>query len=303
MVSKEILLEQEKVVSFIESIQRQILTEEEASDIADEMMDHMLSMTSDFIEQGESLEKAVEKMLKNMGDPFSIGYAFTDFKAMQRREWLRKGLKYMGLGILVALLGYWIYLDAVLGDGELESLLFLIIEIPVIYYAVKYTQLYRKEGMASGFRRQKYLEVESKPIMVLWPVKKSIPIEYVILPLFFMPIVLILLGGITSEMIVAQKLSGFILQMALLIFGIWSTLYSEKYRMPKMVVLEDGLLIKGKLLTWTSICSYQIKTDYAYKEKPTKISYQLMDGQYAGRFFVNDKQKSWLTKYLKEKVR
>lgn len=303
MVTRDKLLEFDKVINFIESIQRQLLTEEEASDITDEMMDHMLSMVSDFVEQGDAVEKAVEKMLKNMGDPFSIGYAFTDFKAMQKREWLRKGFKYMGLGILVALFGYWIYLDIVFGGGELEELLFFPIGIPIVYYSTKYIHLNRTGGMTSGFRRQRYLEIESKPIMVLWPAKKGIPFEYIAVPLFFTPILIILIGGIMSDMIAAQKLSAFIIQTVLFIFAIWSTFYSEKYRMPKMVVLEDGLLIKGKLLTWTSISSLQIKTDYAYKEKPTKVSYQLIDGLYAGKFFVNDKQKSWLTKYLKEKVR
>lgn len=296
------LLKHPSVLEFLENIERQLLTETTAESIREEMLDHIICMVEDYEDDGMAFDEAVEQSLKNMGDPLSIGYAFTDFNAMKRREWTRKALKYSGLSLLIGFFVYWVRMDIINGESDMISILMLMIEFPMIYAITKYGITYRKEGHASGYRRRKYLDLTSKPVMILWPAKKSIPFEYIALPLFFSPIFILLFVGVLSDVIHAQKIALFVINVVVFFGGVFLFFFSEKYRIPKYVVLEDGLLIKGKLLSWTSMAKIQFKTDYSYKEKPTKVIYQMIEGMHAGSIFINSKQVTWLKAFMNEKV-
>lgn len=302
MGTKERLVGNTSVLDFLENIERQLLTETTADAIREEMLDHIQCMVEDYEADGMCFDEAIEQALRNMGDPLSIGYAFTDFNAMKRREWLRKTLKYSGLSLLIAFFVYWVGMDIINGEEDMVSFLILMIEMPMIYAITKYGITYRKEGHASGYRRKRYLDLTSKPVMILWPAKKSIPFEYIALPLFFSPIFIILFVGVLSDVIHAQKVVLFVINVVVFLGGIFLLFFSEKYRIPKYVVLEDGLLIKGKLLSWTSMAKVQFKTDYSYKEKPTKVIYQMIEGMHAGSIFINPKQVTWLKAFMREKV-
>lgn len=142
----------------------------------------------------------------------------------------------------------------------LKSNLFLVVYF--LYFPLLFNATYNQRRL-QGIPLSK-LDVNEDPLMILWDYKRTFPWEYLILTVIFTPLV------ITFFFIAATDGANILIGIgivAILIFALWLFVTSEKFRIPKYVVLEDGLLVKSRLLTWTSIDKVSWISDHRSKDR------------------------------------
>lgn len=287
------------VAKFIEKVVVQIYTEDEAGAIKDELVDHLYSLALDYFEAGYNQEASIHKALLQMGDPTEIGYSFTDYEAMKKRRWLLIGFKLTAIIIFTLTLmitGFFIeqadrdteleentdvltdYEEFQLsldGQGSVERFfshvsyyvsqfsmgIFYLLYIPFIIYLN--TLQHQLQGIPI-----KRLDISKDPILILWPYKKAFPWEYVLISLFFAPLAIIFIILMIMDGVSFLTPLAFIGSMSL---ATWMFFTSEKFRIPKYVILDDGILIKNRLISWVAIDKISWLQDYSSKGNHYKL--------------------------------
>ncbi len=257
----------ENVLMFIQKVLDQVYTEEEGHAIKDELIDHIFSLAEDYMDAGHSKETAIKKALFQMGDPSEIGYSFTDYEGMKRRKFLRVGLKWLGVLIILLTIVVTVELSggfkAVFSDTSGSSSSssgpdwFIIYYIFYLPFIIINGNLSASAGL-NGIPLSK-LKISKEPLLILWSYKKRFPWEYFFLVIFFIPVILIFVVIFASEG--NNPVYAFVF-LSVLTFSVWLMFHSEKYRIPKYVVLEEGIVVKNKLISWTAIDRISWTKDY-----------------------------------------
>ncbi|MBF4692581.1 permease prefix domain 1-containing protein [Fusibacter ferrireducens] len=262
------------VIAFIQKVLDQVYTEDEGKVIKDELLDHLFSLTEDYMAAGHYKEASIRKALLQMGDPTEIGYSFTDYEGMKRRKFLRIGLKVLASILILATLGAVMFFSGASTEprvdeprslGDLWSLLFNCLYFPMLFYFN-----FQSQGLSgmNGIPVHQ-LKISQDPLLVLWAYKKRFPWEYFFISIFFLPIVLVFMVIFAYEGNNIFFIIGFI---AIIAFSIWLFIHSEKYRIPKYLILEDGIVIKNRFFSWTAIDRVSWSRDYmASNEKHYKL--------------------------------
>ena len=270
--SMESLQLNEHVNHFIQKVLDQIYTETDGVAIRDEMLDHIYSLTEDYLRAGHSQEVAINKALLQMGDPAEIGYSFTDYEGMKKRKMLRVGLKCLAGAIIIGLFLLMIHLSGGFAEvfksspddassdssGGFLSFFYMFYFPILFYFNIKSQGLYGLSGIPMN-----RLKITKEPLLILWPYKKRFPWEYTLLGVFFLPIILVFIILFASEGNNPLYAVGFILAICI---SIWLVIHSEKYRIPKYMILEEGIVIKNNLITWASIDKISWTRDYLSKD-------------------------------------
>lgn len=251
------------VKEFIQKVLDLVYTEDEGMTIRAELLDHILSLTEDYRAAGHQVEVSIRKALLQMGDPAEIGFSFTDYEGMKRRRRLLIGLKLLGLGIMMGAAIILVLLSSESGgmppekSGGFDSWfsVFYLFYMPFMLWTSLKTQ---SQYGVNGIPIRK-LKLSKEPLLVLWSYKKRFPIEYAILSVFFMPVIIVFVILAISEGSSPLGFLGFVGAVSL---SIWLLVHSEKYRIPKYMVLEEGLVIKNMFVSWTSIDRIYWTRDY-----------------------------------------
>lgn len=255
---------EQKINDFLDLIGRQIYTESEARAVTLELRDHIETLSEDYIENGYERDKAVERSLRQMGNPSEIGQAFNDPQLAQSRQHAMIGLKCLSACCVVFCV-LWIgrlagiswkggfhflmthpvgVTDVLSNDGSVLIDLFNVVNI---LFATQYVQ---NRSSLKG----KWLGLELVPLLIVWPVRKKIDKVIIFSSLIF-------LGPFFSLFFLPSFDNGFnavsfVNTFIFLLLGAmvpFTYLYSEKYRMPKAVVLAEGLLIRDQFVSWTAM--------------------------------------------------
>jgi len=289
----------QRISSFLERVEKQIYTEEESNLIRDELEDHIYCLVDDYKDAGHSENQAISKALLQMGDPNEIGYSFTDYDGMKKRKSIMFSLKITAA--LAIILPFVIpYFTGNSGPDSITSFLPMVINFSVLFMLFTVGSLLHGHSM-------KFLELDTTPYLILWPTKERFKWEYFAVSLFLLPMVLIFFGLYFYEEGLAI---GSILNLWPVItisYGIWAIRHSEKYRIPKYMVVNDGFIIKGRLVSWTSVKSYMWSKDFLAKDfenhKLILTSYP-REGQYEYKrtLSIHRRQKQYLERILREKM-
>ncbi len=265
MLAIDTIKSHQGVSLFIQKVLDQVYTEEDGREIRDELTDHIFSLASDYIEAGHSEDTAIKKALLQMGDPSEIGYSFTDYDGMKRRQYLRVGLKWLACLLILLTMVITIELSggfaSLFSDSSSSSsdtspwfLLYQLVSLP-FYLCLSITQgRFHLNGMPLG-----RLKISKEPILILWACKKRLPWEYIAVGVFFLPMFLMFLFLMAYE---GDNPLYVIAFLAVISFSIWLIFYSEKYRIPKYLVLEEGIVIKNRLISWAAIDRISWTKDY-----------------------------------------
>ena len=274
-ITLETLEQNNGVNEFIQKVLDQIYTEDEGMTIKAELQDHILSLAEDYAAAGHSIEASIRKALYQMGDPAEIGYSFTDYEGMKRRRRLLVGFKVLALAIMIGVTAFVIWVssgstpepDTVVNanahhDGGLDRImsLYYLIYFPVLFWINIKSQ--SQNGI--GGIPVKKLKISKEPLLVLWSYKKRFPLEYLVLSVFFVPIILTFAVIFISEGSSPFSFFGVIFAFVL---GIWLLMHSEKYRIPKYMIMEEGIVIKNSLVSWTTIDRIYWTKDYLSTDK------------------------------------
>lgn len=261
------LLKYDSVNAFLDKVMTQIYTEDEAKSITFELLDHILSLTEDYLEAGHIEGIAVCKALHQMGDPAEIGYSFTDYEGLRKRKMLRVGLKLSSIALIALTIGV-IVIESIFtgetsemtrttsGSSSSSMPLFYLFYFPFLLFSMRNS--FQAQYSLNGISMDQ-LKISKEPLMVLWPYKKRFQWEYVLFTIFFLPILLIFVIAFIFEGGSPLSVAGFFASVSL---SIWLFFHSEKYHIPKYVVLEEGLLIKNHLVSWAAIDRYNWIRDY-----------------------------------------
>ena len=291
-----------KVEDFLNRVERQVYTESSAQDIRAELLDHIESLSEDYKGAGYKEEAAVSKALLQMGDPNEIGYGFTDYEAMKKRNHLILFFKYSGLLMLmITFISIFIEFDPASGNiftKENLSILPNFINLFLIVYSTR---------LAMGYSL-KFLDIDTKPFAIVWPVKERFKWEYFLCGIFFLPIVLIfLLAYLYEEGINAQAILA-MWPLLTLSYSVFALFYKEKFRIPKVVLVHEGFVIKGRFLSFTRIASYTWTKDFLSKDQcHYKLILDLFHPQSGQKglkktISVHERQHTYMRAYLKERL-
>lgn len=311
------LLKYEAVNAFLDKVMTQIYTEDEAKSITFELLDHILSLTEDYLEAGHIEGIAVSKALYQMGDPAEIGFSFTDYEGLRRRKLMRVGLKFSAIMIITLTFIIMIIKGSLFTEGSdmtrevthtsVSNLLYLFY-FPMMMISLRSS--FQAQYSLNGVSMDR-LKISKEPLMVLWPYKKRFPWEYVLFSVFFMPIIIIFVIAYIFEGGSPFSAIGFLTAVSL---SVWLFFHSEKYRIPKYVVLEDGLLIKNHLISWAAIDRYNWIRDYRtagaihyrlsieHVMKQNLAASNAFQGTFKRHIDVNASQYATLSRILKEKI-
>lgn len=272
------------VVRFLEQISHQLYTEDNAENITAEMEDHLSCLTEEYIQMNYSEEEAIHKALSQMGNPSEIGLAFNDPKLIRKRHRQLSALKTSS--VVCFLTAFWfIYW---LGDFDLASGIKAYIAHPIglrgIVDALFHNEhslfvtnffnvfnmcnlIFISMAVTNRKHKSKKLDMDMTPVMVLWSVKQKFKWEYLGIAVVLSPMILLMFLPLAFEI----KDGHLILELSLialtLTMGIILAFTSEKFRIPKYVILNEGFLVYGELITWTAIDQYRWGKDY------TKVDY------------------------------
>lgn len=281
-----------RINKFIESVCSQIFTEEEAIKIKDELVDHIDCLTESYEKSGYKKEEAVSKSLLQMGDPKEIGYSFTNFDLMKKRKLTLKLLKILSLiSLVVSFIGL-VYLSILEPNSALPSIsdAYLPLHMLIVFNLCVYGSNLNK--------KIKFLEVDTSPLLIIWPVKSKIVWEYVIVSLIFSPLLLLFFFLIGLDVIS----SDYTMEIFLIFFGfiisVFTFFYSEKFRIPKYMILEEGIIISEKFLSWTAINSIKWKYHHVSGEKRYSMSICITDVAVAKTIKVGASQKNMINKII-----
>lgn len=171
-----------RIALFLDKVGNQINTEEEALKIKDELIDHIDCLTEELIDMGYSNDEAISKALMQMGDPNEIGYSFTNRDVVRKRNQLIRMLRMLSIGLLI--IGCVILF--VFTEYSTESL-------GSVIYFFNILNIVGFSSLTSHTNSKYLMNSEDIPILIIWPVKKHIYVEYIIIGIIFSPI-LILFG-------------------------------------------------------------------------------------------------------------
>lgn len=268
LTSPNQLMAHEGVHRFIQKVQDQLLTETDGMAIQDEMLDHIQSLVEEYLAAGHSYDMSINKALVQMGDPAEIGYSFTDYDAMKRRKFLRIGFKIASLIlfigtilILIGLSGGWSSLTVSQSSDSSGEYTpdFLGLFYTVYFPLMIFTNIKSQSMVGMAGISMNHLKISKEPLMILWPYKKTFPWEYLLLTIFFAPIVIVFILLFAYEGNNPVYAIGFI---GSIITSIGLIIHSEKYRIPKYMIIEEGIVIKNNLITWSSIDKVSWTRDY-----------------------------------------
>ena len=274
-ITLETLEQNTGVNEFIQKVLDQVYTEDEGMTIRAELLDHILSLAEDYVAAGHSVEAALRKALYQMGDPAEIGYSFTDYEGMKRRRRLLVGLKILAFAIMigVTVLVVWVSSASTPEPDTIKDYntynesgmnrflsLYYLIYFPLILWINLKTQA---ENGIGGIPVKK-LKLSKEPLLVLWSYKKRFPVEYLVLSVFFVPIILTFAVIFISE---GNNPFSFFGVIFAFILSIWLLMHSEKYRIPKYMIMEEGIVIKNSLVSWTTIDRIYWTKDHLSSDK------------------------------------
>jgi len=285
-----------RIKSFLERVEKQIYTEDESDLIKNELEDHIQCLVEDYEDAGLEKNHAVSKALLQMGDPREIGYSFADYDGMKKRKHI---MLFFKLSAMFAMFSPFV-LAFLNGDKGITSYFPMFISFGNVYMILTVGSLIHSHSM-------KFLELDTTPYLILWPTKERFKWEYFALFLFMVPMIILFLGLYFFE--AGLKIISIVNLWPILaiIYGIWALTHSEKYRIPKYMVIDDGFIIKGRLVSWTSIKSYTWTKDFLSKSQDDYrlilTSYQ-REGQAPLKKTLNihNRQHHYLQTILREKM-
>ena len=296
-------LENEKIEGFLNRVERQIYTEDSANEIKEELLDHIECLITDYEEAGAQEEEAISKALLQMGDPKEIGYAFTDYEAMKKRKYLLSFFKVSSilmllmtcLPMIITSKGDWSF------SFKLNESLSLVTNGFNIWLAIS-------TGSLLLGHSTKLLDLDSTPFAIVWPVKERFKWEYLMIAFFFLPLFLVFFfvyfyeEGFSTLTVLAMW------PMLTLAYSIWAFQFKEKFRVPKVMVVNEGFVIKGRFISWTGIASYSWSKDFWAKDqshyKLQLNTFQKNNGQsgFKRNISVNKRQYAYINEFLKARI-
>lgn len=285
----------EKVELFLDELANQIHTEHEAKDIKDELYDHIENSIDEYVDMDYGIETAISKSLLSMGDPKEIGYSFTNYDLMKKRKMLMYFFKIFGMMLFMSIVLFIDYREFII-NGDQTGVSMMILSISVIYFSLTMP-------LKMFARPLRSLDINKTPLFIIWPVKKKLDLEYKFLMLIFSPIPILMTAITFYESAAENRLIYTSAILGLFILSIFMFLHSEKYRIPKYMIIEDGVIIKNKFTSWTAIEGCQWRS---IKEKD-KILHTLTFTNkkrlsVTSKIVISDRQKAFLSKILSEKI-
>lgn len=159
-------LKDSRIDGFLERVERQIYTENSANDIKEELTDHIECLMADYKASGIKEENIVSKALLQMGDPQEIGYAFTDYEGMKKRKNLMLFFK-----ISSVLMLFITFLPSFVTSNGGLSFSFDFSESALVFPNFINIWLVIASGSLTLGHSTKFLEIDSTPFAIIWPVK------------------------------------------------------------------------------------------------------------------------------------
>ncbi len=240
---------------FLERVEQQLYTEDAASLICDELDDHIQCLIEDYEAAGYSPEHSESKALLQMGDPTEIGYSFTDYDGMRKRKYMMFALKLSAMISLMMTLGIGILHAGLPGKEDFTSM------VPPLFNFL-YLWFVFASGMVFLGHSMKFLEMDLSPYIIIWPVRGKFQFEYLILTVFFLPIVGLTFFVYFAEMGMSSMSFMKLWPMITVGYGVFAYFYAEKFRIPKYLVVKEGFIIKGRLISWVGIQNYTWSKDF-----------------------------------------
>lgn len=289
----------QKIERYLEQVEKQLYTEDVADEIIDELRDHIDCLKEDYIASGLSEERAITKALYQMGDPTEVGYSFTDYETMKRRNRLLLLFKVTGIVSIVMTFLVLIATNEVNWSDEGQSMLPLLLNVTNVWLALLGGSFYLGH-------RVKLLELDQTPYLILWPVPRRFKWEYWSIGFFFAPIVLLMIfiyfleSGISSQSFLS------LWPLVTLTYALMAWFHAERFRMPKFMVVTDGMVIKGRLLSWTAMTRVDWSKDFMDKHqnhyKLIITSMNKMGAPMKKELMVHKRQYNLMRSLLKERV-
>lgn len=295
-------LEDKRIHSFLTHVEQQIFTEHSADLIKEELLDHIECLIEDYKEGGSSEDEAISKALLQMGDPREIGYSFTDYDTMKKRKYTMIGFKISSLLVLVMTLLIGIFNSAgQMAIDDITSIMPMMANILNLWIIITTGSLIMGHSM-------KFIDLDSTPYLILWPVKERFKWEYWSIALFFLPIVMIFFFIYFYEEGISTLTITALWPMLTIGYSVWAIFFSEKFRIPKCMVVNEGFIIKGRFISWTAISSYTWTKDFLAKNqehyKLTLKSFQITANQQPLKrvISIHKRQQAHLQAFLRERV-
>ncbi|MBI9011312.1 MAG: hypothetical protein JEZ08_03715 [Clostridiales bacterium] len=295
-------LEDRRIQSFLTHVEQQIFTEHSADLIKEELQDHIECLIEDYKENDLSEDEAISKALLQMGDPREIGYSFTDYDAMKKRKYAMIGFKISSIiAICITLI---IGLFSSSGQMAIEDITTM---IPMMINFINLWIIITTGSLIMGYS-MKFIDLDTTPYLILWPVKERFKWEYWSIALFFLPIVMIFFFIYFYEEGFSTLTITALWPMLTIGYGIWALFYSEKFRIPKCIVVNEGFIIKGRFISWTAISSYTWSKDFLAKKQEhyrlTLKSFQTTNNQQPMKkvLSIHKRQQAHLQAFLRERV-
>lgn len=291
-----------RIEQFMTTLKHQLVTSEEADKVVEELNDHIQCLIEDYEEGGMPHDGAVEKSLQQMGDPLYVGYAFNNPDIIRQRHRLLIGFKI--IGFLVFCFGF---LALYLIDKS-EAIIALSGLLPLIIYFAFLTHLLQTQSLGFIGQRSKYIDIDTQPLMILWPAKNKLSRDTIFIwsfiILIFSPIAIFFLFALIAGGF--EETGSFVFAFFLPTVPACSILcfiISERFRLPKAVLLSDGLLIKGYLIPWIGIYKVRWHMDYMNQSGHAKLELLNMKGYpLAPKVKVHKDQLSFVRSILNEQV-
>jgi hypothetical protein len=292
-----------RVEAFLERVSKQLYTEESSKDIEEELNDHIHCLVDEYEADGYSQDLAVSKALLQMGDPKEIGYSFTDYEGMKKRNLILKCLKISSLmSVVITVLTLIISSEEDLSfsmDGwDSISMVPNILNIFFIFTT----------GSWLMGHSVKYLDLDTRPEIIIWPTKQRFKWEYMILAFIFTPLIVVMFFVHFYEVGVTQSSVLALWPLVTIGYSIWAYILSEKYRMPKFMILDEGILVKGRFISWAGIQRFTWTKDFYSKERENYVlclhGYQAKSGLQGMKknIPVHQRQQKYINALLRERV-
>ncbi len=281
-----------RIALFLDKVGNQINTEEEAIKIKDELVDHIDCLTEELIDMGYSNDEAISKALMQMGDPNEIGYSFTNRDVVRKRNQLIRMLRMLSIGLLI--IGCVILF--VFTEYSTESL-------GSVIYFFNILNIVGFSSLTSHTNSKYLMNSEDIPILIIWPVKKHIYVEYIIIGIIFSPILILFGTGLVLGAIEDNTLWKLILLIIIFTSAIISTFLINKLRIPKYIVTNEGLIVLGKFISWTAINNVRWLNSY-YKNENTYML-QILDNRgfpITRKIKVSNNQYEMVSSIISERV-
>lgn len=281
-----------RIALFLDKVGNQINTEEEALKIKDELIDHIDCLTEEFIDMGYSNDEAISKALMQMGDPNEIGYSFTNRDVVRKRNQLIRMLRMLSIGLLI--IGCVILF--VFTEYSTES-------FGSVIYFFNILNIIGFSSLTSHTNSKYLMNSEDIPILIIWPVKKHIYVEYIIIGIIFSPILILFGTGLVLGAIEDNTLWKLILLIIIFTFAIISTFLINKLRIPKYIVTNEGLIVLGKFISWTAINN--VRWLYSYYKNENTYMLQILDNRgfpITRKIKVSNNQYEMVSSIISERV-